>query len=451
MKNNKPLVFIAIILLNVLVVYSVGQSFLGKSSSYEMKVEEARNYAKQELCSKAIAAYEEAITVKDTLELRLEMIDVYKKGLEIGEFTNAYDVVTAVTLAVDNYRKIPKVYEAACDLFLKYGEYEDCAKLLMQARDLHITSDVLKEYLSKVRYQYTKYYAMYTDVLPVFDGVYTVAADNTYSFLNSEASPDMEGGYIYASSFANGYAFVQTKNADGNIRSFVINKDGERQVYLDNVEISSGVGKGKNKDGKDVLLLACKVGDSYKYFDINGKELFGDYRFAGRFRNNVAAVQDKDGKWELINAEGAAVTDKKFTDVVLNEFDECAAYGYIFAKEKDKYHLYDYNKIEQIGDFFCDGAKAFAGDLAAFKSGELWGFVNNEGEVVIKPQYEDAKSFSNELGAVYGANSWKFINSNGEKVISEEFDDVGYLSDEGVCFVKTKGFWSYLKFYYTEK
>ncbi len=450
MKNNKPLIIIAIILLNVLVVYIIGQSLLGKASSYDLKVAEAREYADKELCSKAIAAYDEALIMKDSLSLRLEMIDVYKRGLEIGEFTNTYDVVTAVTLAVAAYRNDPKVYEAACDLFLEYGKYEDCANILMKARDLHVSSSALTEYLSKVRYQYVKYYAMYTDVLPGFDNTYTVASNGTYTFLNDEASPNMRGGYIYATSFSNGYAFVQTLNANGSVRSFVINKKGERQAYYD-VETSSGVGKATDKDGNALLLLACKVGESYKYFDLDGNELFGDYKFAGRFRNGVAAVQEKNGDWKFINGTGKAVTDKTFSDVVLNEFDECAPRGFVFAKDGDKYYLYDYKEIKQIGDFSCDGAKAFVSDIAAFKSGDLWGFVDTTGKIVIEAKYEDAKSFSNQLGAIYGGGSWKFINSEGEVVIDETFEDVNYLSDIGICFVKTKGYWSYLKFYYTGK
>lgn len=450
MKNNKPLIIIGVIVLNVIVIFMIGQSLLGKSSSYDLKVAEAREYAEQELCSKAITAYDEALIMKDTLDLRLEMIEVYKKGIEIGEFTNTYDVVNSVTMAVDAYRTNPKVYDAACELFLSYGKYEDCAKILMQARDLHVSSESLDSYREKVRYQYSKYYAMYSNILPVFDDMYTVETEGNYTFLNSEASPNVKGGYTYASSFANGYAFVQTENADGERRSFVINKKGERQIYINDAETSSGVGKGKDKDGNDLLLLACKVGDTYSYYGMNGKKLFGEYQFAGRFRNNIAAVQEKDGKWKLINATGATVIDKAFNDVVLNEFDECAPRGFIFVKDGEKYHLYNH-KMERIGNFECDGAKAFVGDYAAFKSGDLWGFVDTEGKIIIDAQYEDAKSFSNSMGAIFGGGSWRFINSKGEVIIQDTFDDVDYLSDNGICFVKMKGYWSYLKFFYTGK
>ena len=62
---------------------------------------------------------------------------------------------------------------------------------------------------------------------------------------------------------------------------------------------------------------------------------------------------------------------------------------------------------KKIGNFSCDGAKAFVDEYAAFKQGDLWGFVDSKGKIIIKPQYEDAKSFSNGMGAVKLADGWK--------------------------------------------
>ena len=99
--------------------------------------------------------------------------------------------------------------------------------------------------------------------------------------------------------------------------------------------------------------------------------------------------------------------------------------------------------------FSCDDAKPFLDKYAAFKSGELWGFVDTNGKVVIEPQYEDAKSFSNSLGAVKIGGEWNLINPNNDIVIQETFEEVDYLNDKGICFVKDDGYWSYLKMYYT--
>lgn len=447
-KNNKVLIIIGVILLNVLVLFMLGQSMLGKTSEYDKTLAEARMYAEQELCSKSIDKYNDAISIKDTLSVRLEMIEVYEKGMNIGEFTNAYDVFNAIGYIVEDYREEKAAYENACEFFMRYGKYEECATALMQARDLHITSDKIEELREQVRYQYERRYSMYETVLPCYDGYYTVSADGVYSHLDDEASPYSDGTYTYVSSFSEGYAFAKATHPDGSEKSFVINEEEQRQIYLDGVDTSSGVGAGNDKDGNKVLLLSCKVGEKYKYYKINGKEAFGDYAFAGRFRNNVAAVMESEGKWKLINGTGKAIVDKTFTDVVLNEFDECAPKGIIIANDGNGYHLYNH-KGQQIGDFTCDGAKAFVDSYAAFKDGEKWGFVDTEGKIVIKAQYDDAKSFSNRMGAVKNGDVWSFINPQNEVVIEETFEDVDYLNEKGICFVRIDGYWSNLEFYYT--
>ncbi len=450
MKNNKILIIIAVVLLNVLVVFMIGQSLLGKTSKYDETVAEARELANQELCGKSIDKYNEALIIKDKLDIRLEMIDVYEKGIEIGEFTEMYNIYTAVTTMVDIYREEALAYEEACEFLFKYNRFEDCANILMTARDLHITSDKIEEYRSQVRYQYTKYFGMYTEVMPVFNGMYLVKAGATYSYLNDEGSPELDGDFTYAAPFSEGYAFAKSIHPDGSEKSYIINKDGQRQAYLNGVESSSGVGKAKNAEGEDIYLLSGKIGDRYKYYTLDGKEAFGDYLFAGRFRNNVAAVMESEGNWKLIDGAGNPIVDTTFSDVILNEFDECSPKGLIIAKTGDKYHIFNLQG-QQIGDFSCDGAKAFVDDCAAFKSGELWGFVDAQGNVVIEPQYEDAKSFSNSMGAVKTGDVWRFINSKNEVVIQEVFEDVDYLNSKGICFVKTDGYWSYLKMYYTGK
>lgn len=450
MKNNKMLIIIGVVLLNVIVVFMFAQSLLGKTNVYDQTLIDARALVEQNLCSKAIDKYNEAIVIEDTLETRIEMLKAYEKGLEIGEFTNPYSIFVEIDTIVDMYKTDLAVYETACDIFLKYEKYEECANLLMQARDLKVTSEKIEEARAKVRYQFMKVYAMYTEVMPTFDGMITAVSENEYSFLSDEASPDLSGGFVYATSFSEGYAFVQTSDAEGNKLSFVINKDGQRQFYVENAESSSGVGKAMDADKQPILLLTCKAGDTYDYYDMNGNKLLSGYSFGGRFRNNVAAVKDADGKWRIINGVGEAVSDKVFEDVILNEFDECAPKGHIIAKENGAYHIYDIN-LNQVGDFSCEFAKAFVDDYAAFRNGELWGFVGADGNVIIEPQYEDAKSFSNLMGAVKTGDGWSLINPANEVVVNEIYEDVSYLNDKGICFVKFDGFWSYLDMYYTGK
>lgn len=449
MKNNKVLVIIGIIFLNLLVVYMVGQSLLGKGNKYDETLVQARTYADEELCSKSLAAYREATALEDSVELRMEMLKVYHQGLESGEFTQLYSFYSEITDMVETYREDIRVYEKACELFMEYEAYEECAEILTLAKDFHVTSKKLEKVRSNIRYKYTKNFCMYSEVFPECNGMYTVLDDDSYTYLDAEASSAIDKGYIYASSFSQGYAFVKIADSEETEKSFVINQSGQRQFYIEGAVASSGVGKAQDNEGEEVLLLACNMGENYQYYDMNGKKMLGEYVFAGRFRNNIAAVQEAEGEWKLIDGTGKAITKTVFEDVVLNEFDECAPKGLIFAKKDGKYHLYDMQG-KQIGDFSCDGAKAFVDDYAAFQEGDMWGFVNAEGKVVIESQYEDAKSFSNKMGAVKIGEQWSFINPSNKIVIEGNYEDVSYLSDKGICFVKENGYWSYLEMYYID-
>lgn len=448
MKNNKVLIIIAIILLNVLAICIIGQSLMSNISEYDAFVNEGKAYYEKELCSKAIDSYNEALAIEDTIELRLEMLNVYDKGMNIGEFTDNGGIIDLLADTLELYRENNVAYETACKYYISFGMYEECAEALMKARDLNVSSDAITEYREQVRYKYESKYSMYETLLPCCDGFYTATIDNEYIHLNEDSSRHSSNSYLFLSPMSDGYAFAKAAYPNGETRNFLINQEGQRQLYVDDIEASSGVAKVTDANGEDTYLLSGKVGDKYKYFDISGKEVFGEYLFAGRFRNNVAAVKEAEGKWKLIDPTGKAIVDTAFTDVILNELDECAPKGIIIANDGSGYHLYNH-KGEKIGDFTCDEAKAFVDSYAAFKSGEKWGFVDMEGKVVIEAQYDDAKSFSNKLGAVKTGALWSLINPKGEVVSEETFEDVDYLNSKGFCFIKNGGHWSSLEFYYT--
>lgn len=448
MKNNKAIIIIAIVLLNVLVVFMLGQSLMGKASKYDLKLEEARALRDGELYARAISAYEEAAGMEDTAELRVEMIAAFDLGLTSGEFTKTYSIFNDVEDYVEAFHDDVTIYEAACELYCKYGDYERCAETLRRAKKEKLSSDKLTEILRDVQFRYEKHYSMYGQVMPEFDGMYAFEKNGLYGYLNSEASTELESIYTSATAFYNGYAVVSMLNIYGEEQFVVIDKDGQRYAYLEGIDETSGVGGAKDEDGKAQSLIACKTGDTYKYYNLDGEVVFGDYAYAGRFRNNIAAVQDSTGKWQLIDGTGKPIVDMTFTDVVLNEFEECAPKGLIIAQDGDKYHIYD-TAGERVGNFGCDYAKAFVDQYAAFEKDGLWGFVDADGNVLIEPQYDDAKSFSNGLGAVMTSNGWSLVNSDNEVITQEYFEDLGYLSSKGVCFVKTRGYWSYITVYYT--
>ncbi len=450
MKNNKVLIIVAVVLINILAVYMIGQSFLGKASEYDKAVSEAQTFVEQKLYSKAIDKYNEALNHEDTIELRIEMLDVIQQGLDFGEFTDLNKLYDSAEEMVEMYPDNVTAYEKLCGIYLENGEYEDCVEMLLQAKGLKIKSDTLSAITEEVRYMYDLDYTTYVNVSQLYGNSYLIELeDNKYAYLNKEGVNAFSQSFIEASSFNLGYAYIKTTDKEGNLISTIINGSGQRQIYLPEVEYSSGVGQANTADGQDLLLISGNVGDRYKYYTLDGKETLEEYYFAGRFRNNVAAVQESEGEWYLINGQGEKILDTAFEDVILNEFDECAAKGNIFAKSEGKYRMYT-SKGEQIGDFECDDAKSFVDGYAAFKSNDLWGYVDYNGNVVIAPQYEDANSFSCGIAAVKMGEYYNYINTSAEIVIEGNFEEAGFFGANGMLYVKVNGRCACLKMYYKE-
>lgn len=450
MKNNKVLIIIAVILINIVAIFTIAQSLLGKVSEYDKSLSAARDLVEQKLHSKALEKYEEALGHEDSIELRLEMIDVIQKGLDYGELSDINMLYDVAEEMVEEYPAETVPYENLAQLYLQNGEYEDCAELLLKAKGLKIKSDELDRITNEIRYVYDIDYTTYVNISQLYGDAYLVELENgKYAYLNKEGANAFSQSFIDASSFNQGYAYIKTTDKEGNLVSTIIDRTGQRQVYLPQVESSSGVGHAYDKDGEILYLIAGKTADSYKYFTLDGSEALEQYYFAGRFRNNVAAVQLSEGEWYLINGQGTKINDTAFEDVILNEFDECAPKGNIFAKKDGKYRMYN-AKGEEIGDFECDYAKPFIDGYAAFKSNDLWGYVDYEGNVVIQPQYEDANSFSCGIASVKLGQYYSYINTSAEVVIEGEFEEAGPLGANGMVYVKTNGRCTCLEMYYKE-
>ena len=56
---------------------------------------------------------------------------------------------------------------------------------------------------------------------------------------------------------------------------------------------------------------------------------------------------------------------------------------------------------------------------------------------MIPPTFIEAKSFSNGLAAVSDGKYWGFINEDGDLVIDYQFLDVDYFNAEGTCMVES--------------
>ena len=118
-------------------------------------------------------------------------------------------------------------------------------------------------------------------------------------------------------------------------------------------------------------------------------------------------------------------------------------------RQKDGKQVY----IDRAGKIILEPAKEysnlgpFAEGLAPVRLGLSWGYLNKDGDLVIKPLFRAARLFHEGLAAVQpGAVGWGYINKTGKLVVPADYHSVKGFS-EGLAPVmpieKLNG-WGYL-------
>lgn len=78
-------------------------------------------------------------------------------------------------------------------------------------------------------------------------------------------------------------------------------------------------------------------------------------------------------------------------------------------------HFSTKHHIEAIQPYSSD-------NLIAFYNGRKWGYMDNNGVIIIKPQYEEVCAFKNNLAAVKKKGKWGFVNKQNKTIIPFDYD-----------------------------
>lgn len=172
------------------------------------------------------------------------------------------------------------------------------------------------------------------------------------------------------------------------------------------------------------------------------------YQDVNSFESGVAAVEI-DGLWGGIDTNGNIVIEPKYLsdfryigdgDIALVEGDE-DKFWYI-DKAGNRINDIDYSPLE-CQYFYSDGL-AYVKDA---KTG-LYGFVDKTGKYVLEPQFVSAKWFENGLAAVSqivdGKELYGCINQKGELVIDYQFEALSTFTENGLAAAEQEGKWGFV-------
>ena len=86
-----------------------------------------------------------------------------------------------------------------------------------------------------------------------------------------------------------------------------------------------------------------------------------------------------------------------------------------------------------------DRACYFSEGLAAVKRGNLWGYVDTQGQQVVPPGYRGAFAFSQGRAAVNRGGLWGYVDLTGREVIPLQYADAMVFGSDGFAEVTTDG------------
>ncbi|HAS42177.1 MAG TPA: hypothetical protein DCS93_16995 [Microscillaceae bacterium] len=193
----------------------------------------------------------------------------------------------------------------------------------------------------------------------------------------------------------------------------------------------------------------CKVMDKESLFiNRNGKPLeMAKVSDAQDFSEGLAAVQSASGpKWGFMNTKGTVVIPFRFYEVDYTGFKQglCAV-----ALQYNEWMYINRSGKPMFGQTFKE-AKAFSEGMAAVAKEvggqKLFGFIDKNGKMTIKPQFKPYayKAFSEGLVAFKKGAKWGFMDKRGQVAIQPQFENVGSFK-EGRCPVKYQGKWGAIR------
>jgi hypothetical protein len=378
----------------------------------------------------AIRLYQRVLSKEDTVRLRLRLAEVWRLYGNGSGYSNELKELIRV------YPEDERAHVLLAELYYSNADFRRCCDVITNARTDGVESKVLDEMYRKCAYRY-EVLADQFEFAGVFVGERaSVQKDGKVFIVNSTLKMINRDGFEFTDAFFGSSAAVKTEE-----ECFFIDKNGEKYMVVD----QSYTNLYSYSDG----MAAFESSGKFGYIDIFGQKVLGDYAFASTFSHGFAAVCDEKG-WYIIDIEGESMMNTRYKSVKLDEKNTIGSGAFCFVYKDGDWIILD-TKSWKLGMAKFEDARAPTGDnIAAVRQDGVWGFVDKNGSLLIKPKYEDATSFSCGLAAVKQGGLWGYIDLEGHTVIDFVFEDANRFSDNGMAPVKINGKWKYIKLKYRE-
>ena len=166
----------------------------------------------------------------------------------------------------------------------------------------------------------------------------------------------------------------------------------------------------------------------------------------------LAKARSWDSKsWGYINQLGEYVIVPQYlTCHPFSEYGKAAAYD----SERNTIILFDSSgksveadaKISKVAENGYDDAKAFSGKLSPVMVKNDWGYMDIDGNIVVKPKYEWVSNFDDQKAVVFTGRNYLILDLNGEevKIPIKKIELVEAFSEGSAAYMSDEGLWGFL-------
>lgn len=372
----------------------------------------------QEIYVDAITEYEQALEIQpDDVEINIKMADAYLRTGNSKKFqlickeyaeknqndTSALNHLMEYYLENDNQVSAVKYLN---DFLESYPENENAQKWMLQLKG-----------------SYTKLYARFDELFEITHSLMVVKKDNVYGVTDSKGMMVLDPIYEELYPFSeDGLALAKEEGI-----YIYIDSDGQRRLLPETKYTDLGMMLNDR-------TVAAENG-KYGYLDEKFQPVTEFQWEALTLIENGIGAGKLNGKWALLDKKGETKTEYIYEDVLMDAYGGCSKQQRIFVKQQNVYHMID-KKGELVGDLQFENARPFAnGVYAAVCIDGKWGFVDEDGILVIECTYDDAQSFNNGFAAVCVNGQWGYVDESGHLVIEPQFKQATAISEEGTAAV----------------
>ena len=429
MKNYKFLVPLLLVVLFAASFYMLYDAKANELKQYNTYLESARTFREQDIRVDAESNYKNALGMKPSLELYLEIGEFY---IETEQTKKAIDWGYTI---IGVYPKEVSGYEYQMELLMNRKDYVACFDISNQFTKRGLSSSAMSEMMGEI--EYTFYFnCEYQDVGIYSGGRCPVFVGGKWGYVDTTGNSCVPLKFTKVGAFSNELSPV----VDDEGKAYFIDPSGNKKFVILNVENVAELGLIENG------IYSLYNGSTWGFYDQEYKHLFGEYQEVSAIGNGIAAVK-KDGKWSLINREGKDLTGKTYESVAMDEKLVVYRNDRLFVSDGSGYQMID-STGKVISDTKYQAVHIFNDTTyAAVMLNGKWGFIDSTGKMVIEPQYEDARSFANGYAAVKKDGKWGFINTEGKMVIEPQFENAKDFNDHGCVFVIRNDGWELLRLY----